>query len=95
DIAREGYTLKKSVAELIPNGAWNWLISWLAKAPTISSIAVPLLRDHINKSKVWRIVCTFAGMESVPPRIDDIVDRLRPMAAKRTFKSIVVVQAVA
>nr|GEY12869.1 hypothetical protein [Tanacetum cinerariifolium] len=87
DIAREGYTLKTSVAELITNGAWNWPILWLAKAPTISSIIVPLLRDHIDK--VWRIVRTFAGMESVPPRIEDIVDRPHPMAAKRTFKSIV------
>nr|GEV40701.1 reverse transcriptase domain, reverse transcriptase zinc-binding domain protein [Tanacetum cinerariifolium] len=39
--------------------------------------------------RVWCIVRTFAGMDRVPPRIDDIVDRLRPMAAKRTIKSIV------
>nr|GEU31441.1 hypothetical protein [Tanacetum cinerariifolium] len=187
DIAREGYTLKTCVADLITNGAWNWPISWLAKAPTISSIVVPLLRGHVDKvfwrssngsmstfsvklawealrprgaevgwcsvvwfshciprhafnlwlimrrclktqdnlrswdvgeiviisplrcsmcnlvmdshehlffecvysSNVWRFVRTFAGMESVSPRLEDIVDRLRPMAAKRTFKSIV------
>nr|GEU90229.1 hypothetical protein [Tanacetum cinerariifolium] len=187
DIAREGYTLKTCVADLIVNGAWNWPISWLAKAPTISSIDVPLLRDHVDKvcwrssngsmsifsvklawealrprgaevgwclvvwfshfvprhtfnlwlimrrylktqdnlrpwdvgenviisslrcslcnlvmdsherlffkcvysSKVWRFICTLAGMESVSPRLEDIVDWLHPMAAKRTFKSIV------
>nr|GEW15224.1 hypothetical protein [Tanacetum cinerariifolium] len=187
DIAREGYTLKTYVANLIANGAWNWPMSWLAKAPTLSSIVVPLLRDHVDKvywrssngsmsifsvklawevlrprgaevgwclvvwfshcvprhafnlwlimrrclktqdnlrpwdvgenviisslrcslcnlvmdshehlffecvysSKVWRFVHTLAGMESVSPRLKDIVDWLRPMAAKRTFKSIV------
>nr|GEV67078.1 hypothetical protein [Tanacetum cinerariifolium] len=141
NIAREGYTLKTCVADLITNGAWNWPISWLAKAPTISSIDVPLLRDHVDKvfwrssngfmstfsvklawealrprgaevgwcSVVWfshciprhafnlwlvmrrcMAFCSYACWNGECfPRLEDIVDRLRPMAAKRTFKSIV------
>nr|GFA72946.1 hypothetical protein [Tanacetum cinerariifolium] len=54
-----------------------------------SFLHVKTLNGDSSSSKVWRIVRTFAGMDRVPPRIEDIVDRLRPMAAKRTFKSIV------
>nr|GEU28762.1 putative reverse transcriptase domain-containing protein [Tanacetum cinerariifolium] len=50
-----------------------------------------MITIYNGNDEVWCIVRTFAGMDCVPPRIDDIVDRLRPMAAKRTFKSIVVI----
>nr|GEZ11693.1 hypothetical protein [Tanacetum cinerariifolium] len=115
DIAREGYTLQTHVADLVVNGAWNWPLTWLAKAPILSTLSVPMLTEHEDSVywrdsnglmstfsvkcawealrpyglEVWSLVRVLAGMESVPPRLEDIVNWLRPMVAKRTFKSVV------
>nr|GEW18412.1 hypothetical protein [Tanacetum cinerariifolium] len=43
DIAREGFTLQSCIADLIVNGTWNWPNAWLAKAPTLGTIAAPIL----------------------------------------------------
>nr|GEY24783.1 hypothetical protein [Tanacetum cinerariifolium] len=77
DIAREGYTLETNVADLIINGDWNWPFSWLAKAPTISSIAVPLLRDQIDKDA--------GSSKSNISNVKDKVDTIR----KPSFASVV------
>nr|GEV10909.1 hypothetical protein [Tanacetum cinerariifolium] len=115
DIAREGYTLQTHVADLVVNGAWNFPLSWLAKAPILSTLYVPMLTEHEDSVywrdsnglmstfsvkcawealrprglEVWSLVRILAGMESVPPGLEDIVNWLRPMAAKRSFKSVV------
>ncbi|GJV67697.1 putative RNA-directed DNA polymerase [Tanacetum coccineum] len=55
DIAREGSSLQLRVADLVVNGAWNWPLSWLAKAPNLSYIAAP----NLNESQdcfLWRDV---------------------------------------
>ncbi|GJW57182.1 putative RNA-directed DNA polymerase, eukaryota, reverse transcriptase zinc-binding domain protein, partial [Tanacetum coccineum] len=55
DIAREGYSLQSRVADLVVNGAWNWPLSWLTKAPNLSFIAAP----NLNESQdcfLWRDV---------------------------------------
>nr|GEW13020.1 reverse transcriptase domain, reverse transcriptase zinc-binding domain protein [Tanacetum cinerariifolium] len=67
----------------IREGGWDYDVLRLVM------VLIRLYGLIIGAFKVWRIVRTFAGMDRVPPRIDDIVDRLHPMAAKRTFKSIV------
>nr|GEU31439.1 hypothetical protein [Tanacetum cinerariifolium] len=93
----------------------NWPLSWLAKAPILSTLSVPMLTEHEDSVywrdsnglmstfsvkcawealrprglEVWSLVRSLAGMESVPPRLEDIVNWLRPMAAKRSFKSVV------
>ncbi|GKC28353.1 hypothetical protein Tco_1035647 [Tanacetum coccineum] len=43
DITREGFTIQSKVADLVTNGTWNWLLSWLAKAPNLALIAAPIL----------------------------------------------------
>nr|GEX54169.1 hypothetical protein [Tanacetum cinerariifolium] len=53
DIAREGYTLQTHVADLVVNGAWNWPLTWLAKAPILSTLSVPMLTEH-EDSVYWR-----------------------------------------
>ncbi|GJQ89400.1 reverse transcriptase domain, reverse transcriptase zinc-binding domain protein, partial [Tanacetum coccineum] len=40
-------------------------------------------------SKVWKYVRNLAGMEIVPPVLDDIVQWFQPMANKRSFKNVV------
>ncbi|GJV17974.1 protein LAZ1 [Tanacetum coccineum] len=35
DIARERHSIQTRVADLLVNGAWNWPLSWLAKAPNL------------------------------------------------------------
>ncbi|GJU56248.1 hypothetical protein Tco_1229962 [Tanacetum coccineum] len=53
DIAREGYTLKACVADLILNGTWNWLQAWLAKSPYIVKCAWEVLnRAGIQTEKI-------------------------------------------
>ncbi|GKA67296.1 putative RNA-directed DNA polymerase, eukaryota, reverse transcriptase zinc-binding domain protein [Tanacetum coccineum] len=41
DIAREWYSIQTRVADLLVNGAWNWPLSWLAKAPNLGLIPAP------------------------------------------------------
>ncbi|GJW37824.1 protein LAZ1 [Tanacetum coccineum] len=48
----EGYNLNTCVADLIANGIWNWLHSWLVKAPTLGTIVVPNLSDR-DDSIYW------------------------------------------
>nr|GEX58808.1 hypothetical protein [Tanacetum cinerariifolium] len=93
----------------------NWPLSWLAKAPILSTLSAPILTEHEDSVywcdsnglistfsvkcawealrprglKVWSLMLVLAGMESVPLRLEDIVNWLRPMAAKRSFKSVV------
>nr|GEZ78180.1 hypothetical protein [Tanacetum cinerariifolium] len=50
---------------------------------------MPFAKGTLPVQYLGLAYCSLAGMKSVPPRLEDIVDRLRPMAAKRTFKSIV------
>ncbi|GKE69511.1 homeodomain-like protein [Tanacetum coccineum] len=45
-IAREGYTLKANVADLLSNGNWNWPLAWLAKAPNLTYIPAPILDNN-------------------------------------------------
>ncbi|GKE70299.1 reverse transcriptase zinc-binding domain-containing protein, partial [Tanacetum coccineum] len=40
-------------------------------------------------SKVWKYVRNLAGMEIVPPVLDDIVQCFQPMANKRSVKNVV------
>ncbi|GKC04232.1 putative RNA-directed DNA polymerase, eukaryota, reverse transcriptase zinc-binding domain protein, partial [Tanacetum coccineum] len=119
----EGYNLNTCVADLIANGIWNWLHSWLVKALTLGTIVVPNLSDRDDsiywhasngalsvfsvkyawealrprgpedKLRPWdvgdNVDLSSLRMETVPPILDAIVDWFRPMASKRTFKSIV------
>ncbi|GKA20108.1 putative reverse transcriptase domain-containing protein [Tanacetum coccineum] len=48
-----------------------------------------LFFECVYSSKIWCVVRQFAGMESVPPVLEDIMLWFQPMAAKRTFKNIV------
>nr|GEW46127.1 hypothetical protein [Tanacetum cinerariifolium] len=82
DIAREGYTLRTNMADVIINGDWNWPISWLAKAPTIGSIAVPLLRDQIDKV---RIMLKTVKNQSKPGNIRHKIGSLHQKPDQRAF----------
>ncbi|GJV92051.1 hypothetical protein Tco_1539864 [Tanacetum coccineum] len=53
DIAREGHHLRMCVADVIANGAWLWLQSWLRKAPNLAFIPVPMLIDKEDCMR-WR-----------------------------------------
>nr|GEV22089.1 hypothetical protein [Tanacetum cinerariifolium] len=48
-----------------------------------------LFFEYSYSSKVWCFVRDLAGMESIQPRLEDIVSWLSPMATKRSFKSVV------
>ncbi|GJV97510.1 hypothetical protein Tco_1549087 [Tanacetum coccineum] len=53
DIAREGYSLQASVADLMLNGVWNWPHAWLTKAPNLNSITPPALVHNSQDSIRW------------------------------------------
>nr|GEV94593.1 hypothetical protein [Tanacetum cinerariifolium] len=53
DIHREGYFLNTCVADIITNRSWNWPLRWLAKAPDIANISVPVLSDQ-KDCILWR-----------------------------------------
>ncbi|GKB05063.1 reverse transcriptase domain, reverse transcriptase zinc-binding domain protein [Tanacetum coccineum] len=48
-----------------------------------------LFFKRVYSSKIWCVVRQFAGMESVPPVLEDIMLWFQPMATKHTFKNIV------
>ncbi|GJS81487.1 putative reverse transcriptase domain, reverse transcriptase zinc-binding domain protein [Tanacetum coccineum] len=54
DIAREGYSIQTRVANLLVNGAWNWLLSWLAKAPNLGLIPAPNIVLARKDCMKWR-----------------------------------------
>ncbi|GKC81393.1 putative reverse transcriptase domain-containing protein [Tanacetum coccineum] len=54
DIAREGYSIQTRVANLLVNGAWNWPLSWLAKAPNLGLIPAPNIVLARQDCMKWR-----------------------------------------
>ncbi|GJU58679.1 hypothetical protein Tco_1236445 [Tanacetum coccineum] len=54
DITREGYSIHTCVADLIVNGAWNWPLSWLAKAPNLGLVPTPTLTASSQDRRKWR-----------------------------------------
>ncbi|GKC65840.1 putative reverse transcriptase domain-containing protein [Tanacetum coccineum] len=54
DIAREGYSIQTRVADLLVNGAWNWPLSWLAKAPNLGLIPAPNIVLARQDCMKWR-----------------------------------------
>ncbi|GKA08214.1 hypothetical protein Tco_0687545 [Tanacetum coccineum] len=89
DITREGFQLQNCLADMISNGGWIWLQSWLLKAPNLGLIPVPNLDPFVPYRKVWLYVRRLADMELVPPILDDIILHLQPMSHKRTTRSII------
>ncbi|GJT80868.1 protein LAZ1 [Tanacetum coccineum] len=73
DIARERHSIQTRVADLLVNGAWNWPLSWLAKAPNL----------------VWNLIRGLVGMDVVPPVLDNILAWFQLMGNKRTIQNIV------
>ncbi|GJV67317.1 trichome birefringence-like protein 3 [Tanacetum coccineum] len=55
DITREGYSIHTCVADLIVNGAWNWPLSWLAKAPTYYGYNEQKFEDCNDKLRQWDV----------------------------------------
>nr|GEV51067.1 hypothetical protein [Tanacetum cinerariifolium] len=93
DIAREGFTLQSCVADLIVNGTWNWPNAWLAKAPTLGTIAAPILYDH-NDTVCWRdssgslsIFSVRSAWEALRPRGNEMVSS-RPLIRFLTPRDI-------
>ncbi|GJV91865.1 hypothetical protein Tco_1539678, partial [Tanacetum coccineum] len=54
DMTREGYSIHTCVADLIVNGAWNWPLSWLAKAPNLGLVPTPTLTASSQDCRKWR-----------------------------------------
>ncbi|GJS45306.1 putative reverse transcriptase domain-containing protein [Tanacetum coccineum] len=54
DIAREGYSIQTRVADLLVNRAWNWPLSWLAKAPNLGLIPAPNIVLARQDCMKWR-----------------------------------------
>ncbi|GKA17634.1 hypothetical protein Tco_0697471 [Tanacetum coccineum] len=52
-MAREGFNIQSKVVDLMRHGAWNWPLSWLAKAPNLSLITA-LNFDNSHDRIQWR-----------------------------------------
>ncbi|GJT51583.1 retrotransposon protein, putative, ty1-copia subclass [Tanacetum coccineum] len=86
DITREGYHLRNKVEDLVLNGSWVWPQSWLLKAPDLGQVPVPKIDASRIDAATWR---DEHGMEMVPPKMDDILMFLQPIANNRSAKSVI------
>ncbi|GJS27528.1 reverse transcriptase domain, reverse transcriptase zinc-binding domain protein [Tanacetum coccineum] len=54
DITREGFNLRKRVADLVSNDGWKWHQAWLNKTPDLNIVPAPNLSVNCRGTMYWR-----------------------------------------
>lgn len=54
DIFRAGFSLGDSVSDIVSNEGWVWPIQWFSRYPSLASIPVPQLVNHMEDRLAWR-----------------------------------------
>ncbi|GKC84884.1 hypothetical protein Tco_1140601, partial [Tanacetum coccineum] len=91
-------------ADMVTNEGWKWPHAWLLKAPNINLISVPnLVDDRLDETqwrdtngvfssysaRVWMMIRSLAGMDTILPILKNIIAYLQPMAHQRNIRSVI------